>query len=286
VLGLGVKMQRVNNMADFKKLANTSNFTHVFIGRKEYEEDPEFMNALAEKAMVAVICDDAFQAPDDSEIHLMRKPFYCVPVISFVNSNKADQGKTKGRLFARGVRTLVVDDERMNLLVARQIFSGYGMEVSTVFSGPEAIEYVRNHETDLIFMDHMMPGMDGVEAMKRIRAVYGKDNKDIPVVALTANAVSTANEMFLREGFDAFLAKPIVITELERVLKKVLPKSRLTVEVPAADKKGAPAALRKEEITGPEGSKGSAAESGKRTSEPTVKADSKKNTESTESTEK
>ena len=270
VLGLGVKMQRVNNMADFKKLANTSNFTHVFIGRKEYEEDPEFMNALAEKAMVAVICDDAFQAPDDSEIHLMRKPFYCVPVISFVNSNKADQGKTKGRLFARGVRTLVVDDERMNLLVARQIFSGYGMEVSTVFSGPEAIEYVRNHETDLIFMDHMMPGMDGVEAMKRIRAVYGKENRDVPVVALTANAVSTANEMFLREGFDAFLPKPIVITELERVLKKVLPKSRLTMEIPGADKKTDPTTSRKEKTALPVSSKGSGTESGKeisRTSE-------------------
>ena len=282
VLGLGVKMQRVNNMDDFKQLAKTSSFTHVFIGKQEYLENQEFMNSLAEKAMVAVICDDAFRIPDGSEIHLMRKPFYCVPVISFVNTDKSEQGKTKGRLFARGVRTLVVDDERMNLLVARQIFSGYGMEVDTVFSGPEAIDYVRNHETDLIFMDHMMPGMDGVEAMKRIRAIFGKDKKDVPVVALTANAVSTANEMFLREGFDAFLAKPIVITELERVLKKVLPKSRLTVEVPAADKKEASAALRNEEITGPEGSKGPASGSGKRTSEPTVKADSKKSTERTE----
>ena len=271
VLGLGVKMQRVNNMDDFKQLAKTSSFTHVFIGKQEYLENQEFMNSLAEKAMVAVICDDAFRIPDGSEIHLMRKPFYCVPVISFVNTDKSEQGKTKGKLVARGVRTLVVDDERMNLLVARQIFSGYGMEVDTVFSGPEAIEYVRKHETDLIFMDHMMPGMDGVEAMKRIRAIFGKDKKDVPVVALTANAVSTANEMFLREGFDAFLAKPIVITELERVLKKVLPKSRLTVEVPAADKKASPAALRNEEITGPEGSKG-AAGSGKRTSEPPEKA--------------
>ena len=279
VLGLGVKMQRVNNMDDFKQLAKTSSFTHVFIGKQEYLENQEFMNSLAEKAMVAVICDDAFRIPDGSEIHLMRKPFYCVPVISFVNTDKSEQGKTKGRLFARGVRTLVVDDERMNLLVARQIFSGYGMEVDTVFSGPEAIEYVRKHETDLIFMDHMMPGMDGVEAMKRIRAIFGKDKKDVPVVALTANAVSTANEMFLREGFDAFLAKPIVITELERVLKKVLPKSRLTVEVPAADKKASSAALRREEFTGPEGSKSAAAGSGKRTSEPPEKADGKKGTE-------
>lgn len=83
-------------------------------------------------------------------------------------------------------------------------------------------------------MDHMMAGMDGVEAMKRIRSVLGKEGKEAVIVALTANTVSTANEMFLREGFDAFLAKPIVISELERVLKKVLPKSMLTLETKAS----------------------------------------------------
>ena len=230
VLGLKVKMLRADNMANFKKLAQGTNFTHVFVGKQEYEEDPEFMNELAKTVMVAVVCDSSFEIPENSGIRLMRKPFYCVPVISFVNTNRSDQEETKGRLYTRGVRALVVDDEHMNLLVARQIFSGYGMEVSTVPSGAEAIRYVRNHEVDLVFMDHMMPGMDGVEAMKRIRAVYAKEKREVPIVALTANTVSTANEMFLREGFDAFLAKPIVITELERVLKKVLPKSQISVE--------------------------------------------------------
>ena len=235
VLGLKVKMQRADNMAGFKKLAQATRFTHVFVGQQEYEEDPEFMKELAKTVMVAVICDASFEIPENPGIRLMRKPFYCVPVISFVNTNRSDLGKVKGRLYARGVRALVVDDENMNLLVARQIFSGYGMKVSTVSSGPEAIDYVLNHEVDLVFMDHMMPGMDGVEAMKRIRGVYAKEKKEVPIVALTANTVSTANEMFLREGFDAFLAKPIVITELERTLKKVLPKSLLTVETSGAD---------------------------------------------------
>ena len=230
VLGLKVKMQRADNMAGFKKLAQATRFTHVFVGQQEYEEDPEFMNELAKTVMVAVVCDASFEIPGAPGVRLMRKPFYCVPVISFVNTNRSDLGKTKEKLYTRGVRALVVDDENMNLLVAKQIFSGYGMKVSTVSSGPEAIEYVRNHEVDLIFMDHMMPGMDGVEAMKRIRAVYAKEKKEVPIVALTANTVSTANEMFLREGFDAFLAKPIVITELERTMRKVLPKSLLTLE--------------------------------------------------------
>ena len=66
-------------------------------------------------------------------------------------------------------------------------------------------------------MDQMIAGMDGLEAMKRIRSELGKQGREAAIVALTANTVSTANEMFLREGFDAFLAKPIVIPELERV---------------------------------------------------------------------
>jgi len=123
-----------------------------------------------------------------------------------------------------------VDDEPLNHTVAKGILSGYGMEVFSANSGPEAISFVHDKDVDIIFMDHMMPGMDGVEAMKRIRTELGRGRKDVPIVALTANAVSTAKEMFMREGFDAFLAKPIEVFELERTLRKVLPKSMLTEE--------------------------------------------------------
>ena len=78
---------------------------------------------------------------------------------------------------------------------------------------------------DIIFMDHMMPGMDGIETMKRIRANGAKDKAEIPIIALTANAVSTARETFLSVGFDGFVSKPIELVELERVLRRVLPKA-------------------------------------------------------------
>ena len=77
-------------------------------------------------------------------------------------------------------------------------------------------------------MDHMMSGMDGVEAMKRIRTDVSGLNGSVPVVALTANAMSSAKQMFLSEGFDGFVSKPIEIEELERVLKQVLPKSAIS----------------------------------------------------------
>ena len=127
-----------------------------------------------------------------------------------------------------GVKSLVVDDEPMNHMVAKGIFKRYGMEVFTANSGKEAIAMCETGDYDIIFMDHMMPEMDGIEATKQIRTVLTRRHKEIPVVALTANAVSTAKKMFLREGFDGFISKPIELSELERVLRKVLPKELCT----------------------------------------------------------
>ena len=129
-----------------------------------------------------------------------------------------------------GIEALVVDDEPMNLTVAKGIFKGYGMNVTTVLSGQEAVEICRERAFNIVFMDHMMPGMDGIEAMKAIRADRTVISRDMPIVALTANAVSTAKEMFLSAGFDGFVSKPVELTELERVLKRVLPKSSIVYE--------------------------------------------------------
>ena len=118
-----------------------------------------------------------------------------------------------------GMRVLVVDDEPMNLTVAESIFSGYGMEVETAGGGEEAIRKTQENTYRIIFMDHMMPGMDGVECMHQIRTMHADEAERARFVALTANASSTAREMFLAEGFDAFLAKPIDRMELLRVLK-------------------------------------------------------------------
>jgi CheY-like chemotaxis protein len=104
------------------------------------------------------------------------------------------------------------------------------MVVTTVGSGAEAIEICDRQDFDIIFMDHMMPEMDGVEAMKRLRLNAVKKKTELCIIALTANAISSAKEMFMSEGFDGFIPKPIEITDLERVLKHVLPKSALVYE--------------------------------------------------------
>ena len=135
-----------------------------------------------------------------------------------------------GKVRFNGVKALVVDDEPMNLAVARSIFGRYGMKVSSADSGQRSIEMCRENKYDIVFMDHMMPGMDGVEAMKIIRSETIKSKGELPIVALTANAVSTAKEMFISEGFDGFVSKPIELAEFERVMKKVLPESMITYD--------------------------------------------------------
>jgi CheY-like chemotaxis protein len=122
---------------------------------------------------------------------------------------------------------LVVDDFSSNLLVIEGMLSFYGIRVRTCRSGGEAVELVRENSFDLVFMDHMMPEMDGMEATRIIRSMSGERFRTLPVVALTANVVSGMREMFLENGFTDFLAKPIKTAELDAVLKKRLPADKL-----------------------------------------------------------
>jgi len=114
---------------------------------------------------------------------------------------------------------LVVDDVETNLYVAKGLLAPYGLSIDLVGSGYEAIERVRNGSVyDIIFMDHMMPGMDGIEAVKIIRSLgYTK-----PIIALTANAITGQAEMFLQNGFDDFVSKPIDIRVLNITLNKLI----------------------------------------------------------------
>jgi len=120
-------------------------------------------------------------------------------------------------------RVMVVDDIEMNLYVAGEMLLPYGLKVDKVSSGEEAIEKVRSNTYDLVFMDYMMPVMDGIETTMEIRKL-GKEYENLPIIALTANTISGAKEMFLANGFSDFLAKPINMHELNEIIKKwILP---------------------------------------------------------------
>jgi len=116
-------------------------------------------------------------------------------------------------------KVLVVDDVETNLYVAKGLLVPYDLSIDTAESGPEAIEKIKaGNEYDIIFMDHMMPGMDGIEATKIIRDL----GYTSPVIALTANAIAGQAEMFMANGFDDFVSKPIDIRQLNALLNKLI----------------------------------------------------------------
>jgi CheY-like chemotaxis protein len=120
------------------------------------------------------------------------------------------------------VRVLIVDDFLPNLDVAKWILGRYKMSVECVTSGQDAIDRISSMEPafDAVFMDHMMPGMDGVEAVRRIRALGTEYAAAIPIIALTANAVIGNEQMFLDNGFQAFLPKPINLIQLDKTIRQ------------------------------------------------------------------
>ncbi|MCL2185146.1 MAG: ATP-binding protein [Treponema sp.] len=147
------------------------------------------------------------------------------------------QFRTHSRAFMKRVQisrepmpygsVLVVDDVEANIYVATGLLSPYKLNISSVNSGRAAIERLENGEVfDVVFMDHMMPEMDGIEATKRIRASGYKE----PIVALTANAVAGQAEMFLQNGFNDFISKPIDIRQLNTILNKFI-RDKQTPEV-------------------------------------------------------
>ncbi len=228
--GLGLEGYQAHNFEGFLKLLSNHNLTHVFIAQSEYEENGAYYEELANSMRVAVIAEKDFSLDRESNLLVIHKPFFAISVVNLLNGdiseNSFDEMQAAGhRPFScEGVRVLVVDDEEMNLVVARGFLDSYGIQVDTCLSGKEAVKQCTQAPYDMIFLDHMMPGFDGIETLRRIREIENGAYQDLPVIALTANTISGAREMFRDEGFTEFVAKPIERTVLERVLRRVLPK--------------------------------------------------------------
>ncbi|MDR1686541.1 MAG: response regulator [Desulfovibrio sp.] len=130
------------------------------------------------------------------------------------------------RFTAPDFRVLIVDDMDTNLAVAEGLLAPYRMKITACRSGEDALALIEAGPYDLVLMDHMMPGMDGVETTRAVRAMPEERCRTMPVIALTANAVSGVREMFLENGFNDFLAKPVEVPKLDALLKKWIPDER------------------------------------------------------------
>ena len=130
---------------------------------------------------------------------------------------------------APDAKALIVDDNDMNLAVAKGFLKKTQIQIKTAMSGQECLDILLKEKFDIIFMDHMMPNMDGIETLKHIQEEYGDTYENVPIIALTANAISGAKEMYLSKGFSDYLAKPIESDKIEAILLKYLPKEFIRI---------------------------------------------------------
>ena len=226
---LKVTVTVFSTLEGLKAGMDSGQYTHCFTAREEYTANTDLFCAWADKCQVIVIQDRVDMTKLPANIKKIYKPFYVLSFAAVMNNEKYTIGvdglrNTGIRFTAPDAKVLIVDDHVVNLKVAAGLMKPYNMKIITVSSGQAAIEALRTMDYDIIFMDHMMPEMDGVETTMYIRSMQEEYYQKVPIIALTANAVSGAREMFLESGFNDFLAKPIEVSFLDRILRTWLPK--------------------------------------------------------------
>ncbi|MCR5099220.1 MAG: response regulator [Lachnospiraceae bacterium] len=143
----------------------------------------------------------------------------------------------KGKGFiAPDAKVLVVDDNGMNRRVFKSLLKQTKVQIHEASGGAESVELAKKEKYDIIFMDHMMPEVDGIDALHMIREDEDSPNRDTPIVVLTANAVTGAKEKYLEEGFNGFLSKPVAGEKLEKTIRHILPEDMMK-PAPAEDRK-------------------------------------------------
>lgn len=169
--------------------------------RSEYGKGSEFFFELKQKAMDCVTIADYEKKSKDIQTKKHRSSTFTAP--------KA--------------RILVVDDNRLNRMVFTKLFQPTGMQIDEAESGYECIEKMKENCYDMVFLDHMMPGMDGKETLQRLKEMTDYPSEKAVVVALTANAFLGAKKEYMNEGFDDFLSKPIIYEDAEELILRFLP---------------------------------------------------------------
>ncbi|MDY3908660.1 MAG: ATP-binding protein [Eubacterium sp.] len=140
--------------------------------------------------------------------------------------DESEGSSAGGHLIAENAEILVVDDNEMNLFVVQNLLKRTKVRVSICHSGKECLQMMQRKHYDVIFLDHMMPELDGIETMKISHTLKNNKCSDTPIIALTANAIVGVREMYINEGFDDYLSKPVNGMQLEDMLRKYLPEEK------------------------------------------------------------
>lgn len=193
---------------------------HILAGLSE-----ERKQALGE---LCVLTNPLLEESGQPVAKMVNKPLYTLNFCQILNHEEMTDGcetEEYVNFMAPEARILIVDDNEMNLKVACGLLEPLKMQIDTADSGKRALQLVGQNRYHIIFMDHMMPVMDGIETTKCIRAMDDEYDKSVPIIALSANALMDAREKFKAAGMDDFVAKPIEMKEICSKIKRWLPRN-------------------------------------------------------------
>jgi signal transduction histidine kinase/CheY-like chemotaxis protein len=225
VESLGVKCQVIDRQNELRSELASGNYSFVMSTSENITLALEEIAGSPVKVTPVVLMH--FGEIVSTDILNIPLPAHVINIAGILNGNiddrYGDREDKRVTFTAPQARILLVDDIATNLRVAKLLLEPYESRVDCVKTGEKAIAMVQAHHYDVVFMDHMMPGMDGIEATRRIRELPGDYLSNIPIVALTANVVSGMQEMYLTNGFNDYLPKPIEVTKLDSILERWIP---------------------------------------------------------------
>lgn len=236
--GLEVDLMRLG--AEYMEISSEDDLEEVLEANADYlcvdqrlftEKVQEFVSANPELQCLVLVNFREVCTYDIPNVTVVMKPLFSLKLAGIISGENVysefEQKETDTFDFvAPDAKILIADDNAINLTVARGLLEPLKMQIDTAESGKEAIDKIIENQYDVVFMDHMMPGMDGVETTRVIRRMLGAKGK-LPIIALTANAVDGTREMFIREGMDDFVAKPIELKVITAKLKRWLPAEKI-----------------------------------------------------------
>jgi signal transduction histidine kinase/CheY-like chemotaxis protein len=230
---LGVPFTLTTDQEAFAQALRREDWYFVFTGYGLYERIRPLIEGMEKKPQLALMIEweNRTLIPGVRYVSLPVQSLSIADVLNGAPDRKGYYGydgeSTGTRFTAPNARLLVVDDIATNLKVAEGLLAPYQVKIDTSLSGADAVEQVKRRAYDIVFMDHMMPEMDGIEAVALIRAWEQEaGSRRIPIAALTANAISGMKEMFLEKGFDDFLSKPIDVSKLDELMGRWIPKDK------------------------------------------------------------